>query len=168
MGHNNNNINNNYYYYDYCIGHAVLAGSVHECHSRHHVTATDQSAYMSSAVAATTGIGSTSCPWQVRAADGQRINVTLLSFVGEQGGSGTEKSCYDVAVIRDGEGRRGVTACSGQQRQQVVLVSDTSTVELEFVTANMAADHVIPRSGPTAQFIIHYECKSSCLFRRAV
>ena len=136
----------------------VLTGSVHECHSRHHVTATDQSAYLSSAMAATTGIGSTSCPWQVRAAEGQRVNLTLLAFVDAQT-PGSQKSCYDVAVIRDGSGRRGVTACSGQPRQQVILVSDTNTVELEFVATKMASEHVLPRPGPPAQFIIHYQCK---------
>ena len=145
-----------------CWYKSVLTGSVHECHSRHHVTATDQSAYMSSAVAAATGIGSTSCPWQVRAADGQRINVTLWAFIGDGGvvggdaGSSSARSCYDVAVIRDGAGRRGVTACSGQHRQQVVLVSDTSAVQLEFVTTDTASD---PRPRPDAQFIIHYQCK---------
>jgi len=136
----------------------VLTGSVHECHSRHHVTATDQSAYVSSAVAATTGIGSTSCPWQVRAAEGQRINLTLLAFV-DAPTPDSQKSCYDVAVIRDGSGRRGVTACSGQPRQQVILVSDTSTVELEFVATNMASDHVVARPALAAQFILHYQCK---------
>ena len=140
----------------------MLTGSVHECHSRHHVTTTDQSAYVSSALAATTGIGSTSCPWQVHAAEGQRINLTLLAFVDAQT-AGSQKSCYDVAVIRDGAGRRGVTACSGQPRQQVVLVSDTSVVELEFVATNMASDHVVPRPGPAAQFIIHYQCKHCTL-----
>jgi len=138
----------------------VLTGSVHECHSRHHVTATDQSAYMSSAVAASTGIGSTSCPWQVRAAEGQRINVTLLAFIDQQtAASSSQNSCYDVAVVRDGSGRRGVTACSGQSRRQVILVSDSSTIELEFVASNMASDHVVPRPGQAAQFIIHYQCK---------
>ena len=140
----------------------MLTGSVHECHTRHHVTASDQSAYVSSAVAASTGIGSTSCPWQVRAADGQRINVTLLAFVdADDAAAGSQQSsCYDVAVIRDGAGRRGVTACSGQHRQQVVLVSDTSTVQLEFVaTTTASADHVAPRPRPAAQFIIHYQCK---------
>jgi len=120
---------------------------------------------VSSAVAASTGIGSTSCPWQVRAADGQRVNVTLLAFVdaGDDAAPGSQQqsqSCYDVAVIRDGAGRRGVTACSGQHRQQVVLVSDTSTVQLEFVaTTTASADHVAPRPRPAAQFIIHYQCK---------
>lgn len=131
---------------------------MHECHSRHHVTATDQSAYVSSALAASTGIGSTSCPWQVRAAEGQRINLTLLAFVDAQtAAAGSQKSCYDVAVIRDGASRRGVTACSGQPPQQVILVSDTSAIELEFVATNMASDHVAPRQA--AQFIIHYQCK---------
>ena len=143
-----------------CLHETVLTGSVHECHSRHHVTATDQSAYVSSALAATTGIGSTSCPWQVRAAEGQRINVTLMAFVDTQTtGTGSQKSCYDVAVIRDGASRHGVTACSGQPRQQVILVSDTSVIELEFVVANMASDHVVPHPGQAAQFIIHYQCK---------
>jgi len=145
-----------------CWCELVLTGSVHECHSQHHVTTADQSAYMSSAVAATTGIGSTSCPWQVRAAEGQRINLTLLAFV-DATAADSQKSCYDVAVIRDGAGRRGVTACSGQPRQQVVLVSDTSVVELEFVATNMASDHVVPRPGPAAQFIIHYQCKHCTL-----
>jgi len=128
---------------------------------------------VSSALAATTGIGSTSCPWQVRAAEGQRINLTLLAFIdasqhsppgaggGGGGGSSSPKPCYDVAVVRDGAGRRGVTACSGQPRRQVILVSDTSAVELEFVaTTNMPAassDHLT--TGPSAQFIIHYQCK---------
>jgi len=85
---------------------------------------------VSSALAATTGIGSTSCPWHVRAAEGQRINLTLLAFLdtlsqhgsasGSGSGSGSSQKCYDVAVIRDGAtGRRGVTACTGQPRQQV-------------------------------------------------
>jgi len=125
------------------------------------VTATDQSAYLSSAVAASTGIGSTSCPWQVRAADGQRINVTLLAFVGAGAAGAGGSSCYDVAVIQDGTGRRGVTACSGQHRHQVVLVSQSSSVELEFVSANNNNNVVAAAAAaaPHAQFVIHYQCK---------
>ena len=136
----------------------MLTRSVHDCHSRHHVTATDQSAYLSSAVAVTSGIGSTSCPWQVRAAEGQRINLTLLAFIDAQTSS-SQKLCHDVAVIRDGSGRRSVTACSGQARRQLILVSDTSAVDLEFVATSVASDHVVPRPDPAAQFIIHYQCK---------
>jgi len=97
----------------------------------------------------------------VRAAEGQRINLTLLAFVDSQT-SGSQKSCYDVAVVRDGSGRRGVTACSGQPRRQAILVSETSSIELEFVATNMASDHVVPRPGSAAQFIIHYQCKRVC------
>ena len=35
---------------------------------------------MSSAVTSQTGYGSATCPWIVRAEEGQRINVTLLDF----------------------------------------------------------------------------------------
>jgi len=97
----------------------------------------------------------------VRAAEGQRINLTLLAFIDQQTAAASQKSCYDVAVIRDGSGRRGVTACSGQQRQQVLLVSDTSTIELEFVASDMASD---PRPGPAAMFIIYYQCMHTILY----
>jgi len=41
------------------------------------------SGFLSSVVSAETGVGSPDCPWMVRARPGQRINVTLLNFIGQ-------------------------------------------------------------------------------------
>jgi hypothetical protein len=130
-----------------CVFISVTFGSVHECHAHRHASIATPSGYLSSAVAARTQVGSASCPWQLVAAPGQRINVTLFSFISASGstmspgtgggasdgighiamagidggsirGSGPEV-CYDVAAIRDASRPpRTVTACSGEQRQR--------------------------------------------------
>jgi hypothetical protein len=69
-----------------------------------------------------------------------------------------------VAVIRDGENRRGVSACSGQARRRTLFVSETNTVELEFVVRNMplppppsTSAEASSSSLLTPQFIIQFQ-----------
>lgn len=172
---------------------AVLYGSVHECHSRHRSSTTDQSGNLASSVAVRTSIGSSSCPWHLRAAPGQRVNLTLLSFipptvtasspsdlggassgVADQSGSSAAGAsrpeiCYDVALIRDGDKRRSVTACAGQARRRNMFISETNVVDLEFAVRSMvspgsAAAAGLDQQGTAAsltpQFIVQFQCKS--------
>jgi len=172
---------------------------VHECHSNRHASVAAPSGYLSSTVATRTQVGSASCPWQLVASPGQRVNVTLFSFLfasspssqggggGGAGGSsdgtghgsnmdggsvrggGGSEVCYDVATMRDGtRSPRTVTACSGEQRQRQVFVSESNTIQLEFIVRNSQQQQLSSGSSSsvfqTPQFLIHYQCKNNELF----
>lgn len=148
-------------------------GSSYECQTRKHSPLTGPSGYLSSSVASRTSVGSPSCPWRIRVDPGQRINVTLLNFVsvwttsvsatetlatsglGPAAGSGKSgELCYDVAVIRDGNAKRSVTACSSEARVHSVYVSAGSAIDVEFSVRNVV---LLPVPTPSVQFLIYYE-----------
>jgi hypothetical protein len=85
--------------------------------------ATGAVGYLSSSVADATGHGTPDCPWLLRAAPGQRINITLLEFDSTQAQS--------PSTAAGGGGIRGQLSISGGGRLQGDASSSSSENEVD-------------------------------------
>ena len=93
---------------------------------RGHVDAADPSVYpvasgRSGVIASYTsralGIGTTvACPWMIVAQPGQRINLTLMSFVDAQSSS---TSCSEYAVVAERSKYRDIVVCNQRASSSV-------------------------------------------------
>lgn len=63
--------------YTMCV---VISPDVASCRQRSPILLTSSSGYLSSYVTEQTGCGGVDSPWRIRAAPGQRINVSLFDF----------------------------------------------------------------------------------------
>lgn len=135
----------------------------HSCQLHHHpLTIRNQSAYLSSLIAAETGCGTSEYPWAIQMKPGQRVNVTLLDFGGPSGASrtsdlptdGVGRVCRVYATIREGSGnRRSVTICGGQGRVRHVHISQGNLIEIRLITTNHPTRPV--------HFLLRYEGRST-------
>ena len=136
----------------------VMGGKTRECQVERRSTLTADSGYLASITSTVQGFGTSACPWVIKAAPGQQINVTMYNFISSHGEGGRDKGpdvCYELAVLKDGTSRRGLTACSSEPRQRVGHVSQTNELTVEFL--------VKPSHG-RLQFLLHYQGKSSLCY----
>ncbi|KAK2152864.1 hypothetical protein LSH36_316g07089 [Paralvinella palmiformis] len=113
---------------------------------------TAPSGYLSNYVTLQTGSGSRSCPWRIRAAVGQKINITLINFARatsrQRFGSRTKPHvCYQFAVIREDGRRQTLTECEGGKRLVHVYLTSTNAVQISMLT----------RDETDFYFMLHYE-----------
>ena len=84
------------------------------------------------------------CPIIIRAAPGQRVNITLFDFGsaisrGSAGGTGrgllpgSSVVCQRYALIKEPRSSSPTIVCSGNQRTKGVYLSDGSVVEIQLV-----------------------------------
>ena len=100
--------------------------------------------YLSSLLAAEEGYGSESCPWVIRADQGQRINITLLDFsLGEvvpgndiNGKLHSRTFCHKYAVIKERVSIRETVVCGGDNREENVFISNQNSVEIQLMRYN--------------------------------
>jgi len=127
--------------------------------------------YLSSeATIASGGIGTSKCPFNIRAAPGQRIRLSLAAFIGqprtedsegedpELAGSNTPRPglCYEVGTVTSAGARPGesqlLTACglpTDRSTPSVLYQSETSNI-----TVQLDPIAVLQRLAP---FVIRYE-----------
>ena len=143
-----------------------------ECQTRHRVETSSNSGYLASYLASGVhGVGTPSCPWNMRAVRGRQIKLTLFNFIpptppppGEIAAKvplDLYHDCYHVGVIQDGLAIwQSVTACSSEPRQRTVFVSSSSSVSFEFAVRGL---HMRPPDHDV-HLLIHYDGqKFSCL-----
>lgn len=114
----------------------------------------DAEGYIASVVTRETGSGSIKCPWIVRVAPGQRVNVTLFDFdVTPTAVRGD--TCHVYAIIRDVPSAAAVsevTVCGGGDRRvKSVFLSETNSVEIEIVARGADTAH-----DSMPYFLLHY------------
>ena len=82
------------------------------------------SAYLANVVTQESGRGSGTCPWLVRAARGQTVNVTLLDFAADGVDPDTDgghlSTCQIYAIIYTGAAPEPTTVCSWDRRHRVL------------------------------------------------
>lgn len=109
--------------------------------------------YIASIVTRETGAGSTHCPWIIRVASGQRINVTLYDFDVTPASIRGDK-CHVYAVIRDvrlskKSSTSEVTVCGGgDKRAKSVFLSESNAIEIEIMSGGLT--DTVP------YFLLHY------------
>ena len=118
------------------------------------------------------GIGTSDCPFSIRAAAGQRIRLSLAAFIGQSrtddptgedpdlAGSNTPRPglCYEVGTVTAGGARTGesepLTACGlstdrTSSTPSVLYQSDTSNISIQL--------YPLPVLQRLAPFVIKYE-----------
>ena len=90
--------------------------------------------YISSYVSQQTGCGSKDIPWILKVGAGQRLNITLIDFTGNQltkQPMPLEHTCIIYASIRDGSGPAKLPVCGGTGRKMTpVFESRSNSVEI--------------------------------------
>jgi len=147
------------------------------CDRQRAIKSTAMSGYFTSALAEEHGAGSSLCLWTIEAQPGQRINVTLLSFVelasdaaaaaadspGPEDGGGQGRRpppgygplrpdvCFEIAVLTDvgGDRRKPVTVCGDEEREVPLLWSESHVVTIE-----MSNPKLVQSLGT---FVFHYQ-----------
>ena len=117
------------------------------CQTSEVVGLTAPMGYLSNSVAATSGVGATSCPWRITLSPGQRINITLIDFARpllrptpqqqqqqeQQHGS----LCFQYALITERKATTRTTrVCGGDIRVRHVYISRANIVEIRIIRRN--------------------------------
>lgn len=79
-------------------------------------------------------MGSDTCPWVIRALQGQRISVTLLLFT-EAKKNYINKTCGNNIVIADGDNRSTIRVCDVDKREKLLFSSTGHHVTI-YATVN--------------------------------
>lgn len=118
----------------------VASGSWKECQASHLLKLTSPNGYIASTRTEEEGLGSIQCPWYIRVKAGQRIRVTLLSFVDTPAGHGNlvnenqlsrrQENCYDLAEVIEGSLKKPIRVCLGEPREKTVLVSNSNQIKV--------------------------------------
>ena len=81
--------------------------------------------------------GSTSHPWRLEAAAGQRINISLLDFTAADDRSRAaghqrtaDLTCRQYGYVLDKSNKRNVSVCGGGVRQSHVYISHSNNVHI--------------------------------------
>ena len=94
--------------------------------------------FISSYVTQHTGCGNTDHPWLLKAAVGQRINITLIDFTSDQATTHEADAnlCMVYATIREGvNGAITYTVCGGRKQKVVsVFLSTSNIVEIRIIS----------------------------------
>lgn len=96
------------------------------------------------------------CPWRITVLPGQRINITLFDFnlvsrPTDRSDSGTV--CQVYAMITEVAASTDITVCGGEQRQRMVYLSETNSIDIQVVTITDEDHH--------GHFLLKYEGKQS-------
>ena len=144
----------------------VATGDEGECRGSHEILLTEPSGFISAQLDPTSEVGSNSCPWRIRVRRGQKISVKLFKFgtvitpedngISDAafGANGRSNVCYELATVKEGAHERSLTTCSGEQRENIVYLSDSSMIDI-----------VVLSSGT---FLIHYEGKQKLYIHHCV
>ena len=87
-----------------------------------------------SSIVQTTRQGTQLCPWVINADQGKRINITLIDF-GTHSTEETGSTCDIYATITEHPSTSPTMVCSGVERERVVYLSSSSTIEIQFINA---------------------------------
>lgn len=128
------------------------------CRANDYVRVSPTSGIIASILTEELALGSADCPWLIKAAPGQRVNVSLVDFAVTPG---IGETCHAYAIIRERDPTRTNTICSGEQRERHIYMSLSDTVEIR----------VLPIQGSTKRryFLLKYEglCVSSYILQHS-
>ena len=143
---------------------AVLVQSGTEyCGSSEYTKVSQTNGFLSNAITEETGLGSSNCPWLVKAEQGQQISISLWDFAvwSSDKGSISQQSpdksglCHIYAYVEEYGTGSSVTLCGGATRESVVYTSETNAIVVKVPNPRL--------SNPPAYFLLKYEGKYQCV-----
>ena len=102
---------------------------------------TSQQGYLASDITKEHGLGSVRCPWLIKANPGQKVKLALYNFarsskvIPDMAPESRPDICYEFASLRDNGKEKSLTACGGEDRVNLIHISETNVVEVTFVSA---------------------------------
>ena len=124
----------------------------------------DNEGYISSYVTQNIGCGNTDYPWLLKAAIGQRINVTLIDFTRGQVATPAAEGnlCIVYATIKEGINSAITHTVCGRAGQKTVPVfmSVSNIVEIRIISKSKQVNN------QDVQFLLKYKgmCTAFCIF----
>ena len=116
------------------------------------------SGYIAKSITDQHGCGSIDCPWLVKVAPGQRLNISMFDFGrtvmqsrGDIFSHDSQSSiCSVYAIIKEESIGSTMTVCAKDQRFSKVYTSTTNSVEIRIVTKSK-------QDVEDKQFVIYFE-----------
>jgi len=87
------------------------------------------------------GCGSHNSPWIISAQPGQTINISIIDFGTETGGSNLFSCPVVYGYIRERALGINYTICNGHRRERALYSSKTNTVEVQILPRNIRGDN---------------------------
>ena len=115
--------------------------------------------YLSSSVAETTGYGSTHCPWQLRVRDGQTISVSVDDTLSHS--TAGEDLYFTLGTVTEAQKVTKMTVCPEDMnslknsRSFAIFTSRTSAIKLAFWSGARLAPYLVEING-TSISLIHW------------
>ncbi len=130
---------------------SVALGTPDECHNGGHmVTLSSSTGYLSSLITEETGVGTSGCPWKIKAGKGQQVALAVFDFnlfsniSGRHDYYGQDEyssGCPISIVVEDQDIRKEITLCSEGWRQRHVFTSTGNEVTVHFAIRKMPDIH---------------------------
>lgn len=126
-----------------CVG--VRVASKQACDSHSYIILKSESAYVSSSIAQSIGVGTVNCPWRIRRPPGQTIALTAIIFNVTEG-------CHRLFDVHDLEtgAEKTVTACNTSYRYYEQIGNFSNRVE---IVMNVKFNNPRERH----EFVVYYE-----------
>lgn len=144
---------------------AAASGTTMSCRSSKHITLLNASGFISSELAANSGIGTSECPLKIQVSPGQRIQLTLMVFTGKRIAEEAEdlptyqsNACFEIGAIFSPGHTKTLTACSGSDKRvpNLLYLSESNNITLQ-----LHSKYILKELSP---FVIKYESKH-CAWR---
>ena len=137
---------------------AVTTASISECQTERRLEVASQGGFISSSSAVQHGIGTSQCPWLIKANTGQKVHIYLYTFgvrvpqkteTGESLAPAESGPCREVAKVMEGGVHKMMELCPFRHGRHLVYVSQGSSVTVQLSQSNYLQDFV--------PFLIQYE-----------
>ncbi|KAI0237453.1 hypothetical protein LSAT2_012020 [Lamellibrachia satsuma] len=111
------------------------------CGSSEYTKVSQTNGFLSNAITEEIGLGSSNCPWLLKAEEGQQISISLWDFAVWSSDTGSisqqspEKSglCHIYAYVEEYGTGSSVTLCGGATRESVVYTSETNAIVVKLL-----------------------------------
>ncbi|ELT90890.1 hypothetical protein CAPTEDRAFT_214555 [Capitella teleta] len=132
----------------------VVTGKLGDCSVHRRLPVPVNTGYLASLQAEEHGLGSTDCPWHLKAKAGQVFVFYMLNFTPHSNSdlpSDHERGpgCFELATIREATRSRSITTCDGKVAEVALYVSQSHDVTVE-----MAPPSALTSLG---KFLIRFE-----------
>lgn len=122
----------------YCV--PVVMKERRICQTYKPLPITESSGYLSSSITEGSGLGTSFCPWVIKAPKGQRVNLTLYDF-NTMNYDIDSNICQVYATVKERSRTRDQTVCAGTDRIRHIMLSDGNELEISIVKSNFNREH---------------------------
>ena len=123
--------------YESFISILVVVPSADTCRYENEVVLSTHPGFISNTVSTAKGVGTITCPWKIKLAPGQRINLTLYDFSQPTFRASDIEAygiCYQYGIITEKNAvMRNKRICGGNQRLRSIYESRSNMIEIRMV-----------------------------------